>query len=90
MNYAYSSREAILFDVPQESYYYTLNYLFSILSNIDFTNYAYDTTPSVIEDDAKEVAGSLKNVLADLFCSFSSNQMKVNPNKKTYALQQPQ
>ena len=44
----------------------------------------------VIEDDAKEVAGSLKNVVADLFCSFSSNQMKVNSNKKTHALQQPQ
>ena len=67
---------------PKSPIIITLNYLFSILSNIDFTNYAYDTTPSVIEDDAKEVAGS--------FCSFSSNQMKVNPNKKTYALQQPQ
>ena len=55
--------------------------LISILSNIDFTNYADDTTPYVIRDGSKEVIGSFKNALADLFCWFASNQMKANPDK---------
>ena len=56
--------------------------LLSILSNIDFTNYADDTTPYVIGDGSTEVIDSFKNALADLFCWFASNQMKANPDKR--------
>ena len=51
------------------------------LNNIDFANYAEDTTPSVIEDDAKEPIGSLKNVSDDLFRWFASNPMKRHLDK---------
>ena len=51
------------------------------MCNIYFTNYADDTTPYVTGEDAKRVIDSLKNAIADSFCSFASNQMKVNPNK---------
>ena len=55
--------------------------IFSILINIDFTNYTDDTTPDVIGDGSKEVIGSFKNALAGLFCWFASNQMTANPDK---------
>ena len=86
MNFAYSSWEEILFDVPQGSTIglLLLNIfvcdLFSILSNIDFTNYSDDTTPYVIGNGSKEIINSLKNALDDLFCWFASNQMKANHN----------
>ena len=76
----------IIFDVPEESIIRLLLLnifiydLFSVLSNIDFTNYANDTTPYVIGNGLKEVMDSLKNALDDFFCWFTSNQMKSNPN----------
>ena len=51
------------------------------LNNIDFANYAEDITPYVIEDDAKEAIGSLKNVSGDIFRWFASNPMKRHPDK---------
>ena len=52
-----------------------------MLSNTDFANYKDDTTPYVVEDDAKEVIESLKNALDELFCWFAGNQMKANADK---------
>ena len=85
INSAFSSWEEIFFDVHHGAIIRPLLFnifvcnLFCILSNTDFTSYAEDATPYVIEDGVKKVIDSLKNDLAYLFYWFACNQMKVNP-----------
>ena len=57
------------------------SYVYHPLSNIDFTNYADDTTPYIIGDGLKEAIDSFRNTLTDLFCWIGSNQIKANLDK---------
>ena len=46
-----------------------------------FTNYADDTTPYVIGNNAEEVVSELKAITQKLFTWFAQNEMKANLNK---------
>ena len=53
-----------------------------MLNNIGFANYVDDTAPPyVFGDDVKQATDSLKNASDELFCWFTSNQMKANRDK---------
>ena len=87
INSAYSSWKEILFDVPHRPLVGLLLFnificnIFSILSNMEFTNYAHGTAPYVIGDGSKEVIGYFKKAWSDLVSWFAINQMKSNSNK---------
>ena len=55
--------------------------LFLTIEDNYFTNYANDTTPSVIGNDAEEVVSELKAITQKLFTGFAQNEMKANLNK---------
>ena len=52
-------------------------FIFSMFTNIDFTNCADDITLHVIVDGAKVAIDSLKNVLDELFCWFATILAKI-------------
>ena len=87
INSEYSSWEEILFGVPQESILGPLLFniflcdLFLIMENIDIASYADDDTPYTTGNSMEEVIQKLENAAKTLFQWFSDNQMKANPDK---------
>ena len=55
--------------------------LFLTIEGNYFTNYADDTTPYVIGNNAEEVVSELKAITQKLFTWFAQNEMKANLNK---------
>ena len=55
--------------------------LFLTIEGNYFTNYAHDTTPYVIGNNAEEVVSELKAITQKLFTWFAQNEMKANLNK---------
>ena len=55
--------------------------LFLTIEGNHFTNYADDTTPYIIGNNAEEVVSELKAITQKLFTWFSQNEMKVKLNK---------
>ena len=55
--------------------------LFLAIQGNYFTNYADDTTPYVIGNNAEEVVSELKAIAQKLFIWFAQNEMKANLNK---------
>ena len=76
-----------LFGVPQGSILEPLLFnificdLFSIVNNVNFTSYADDNTPYVIGDGVIQVTESLEQASEKLFCWFTNNQIRANPDK---------
>ena len=71
INSAHSFWEEILFGVPQRSILGQVLFnifIFSMFTNIDFTNCTDDIALHVIGDGAKVAIDTLKNVLDELFC----------------------
>ena len=58
-----------------------LCYLFLTIKGNYFTNYADDTNPYVIGNNAEEVVSELKAITQKLFTWFAPNEMKANLNK---------
>ena len=84
---AYSLWEKIVSGVPQGLILgpflfniFLCNLFLTTEGNI-FTNYADDTTPYVIDNNAEEVASELKAITQKLFTWFTQNKMKVDLNK---------
>ena len=84
---AYSLREEIFSGVPQGLIMDPLLFnkflcdLFLTIEGNYFTNYADDTTPYVIGNNAEEVVSELKAITQKLFTWFAQNEMKANLNK---------
>ena len=84
---AYSLWEEIFSRVPQGSILGPLLFniffcnLFLTIESNYFTNYADDTTPYVIANNAEEVVFELKAITQKLFTWFSQNEMKANLDK---------
>ena len=55
--------------------------LFLTVKGNYFTNYADDTTPYVIDDNAEEVVSELKAITQKLFTWLAQNEMIANLNK---------
>ena len=55
--------------------------LFLTIEGNYFTNYADDTTPYVIGNNAEEAVSELKAITQKLFTCFARNEMKANLNK---------
>ena len=55
--------------------------LFLTIEGNYFTNYADDTTPYVIGNNAEEVVSELKTITQKLFIWFAQNEMKANLSK---------
>ena len=58
-----------------------LRNLFLTIEGNYFTNYADDTTPYVIGNNAEEVVSELKAITQKLFIWFTQSEMKANLNK---------
>ena len=58
----------------------SLQFILTIEGN-NFTNYADDTTPYVIGNNAEEVVSKLKAITQKLFAWFTQNEMKADLNK---------
>ena len=84
---AYSLWEEIFLGVPQGSIFGLLLFniflcnLFLTIEGNYFTNYADDTTPYVIGNNAEEVVSELKAITQKLFIWFTKNEMKANLSK---------
>ena len=84
---AYSLCEVIFSGVPQGSILGPLLLkiflcdLFLTIEGNYFTNYADDTTPYVIGNNAEEVVSELKAITQKLFIRLAQNEMKANFNK---------
>ena len=57
-----------------------------MLHEIDFANFADDTTPYVEGASANEVIKKLEQISSDLFKWFELNQMKANPDKCNFII----
>ena len=85
INQAYSSREEILFGVPQGSilgpilFNIFLSDLFRVVQNVDFASYADNNTIYDAGDNIDEVIFFLQESSKKLF--FADNQMKTNEDK---------
>ena len=55
--------------------------LFLTIEGNYVNNYAYDTTPYVIGNNAEEVVSELKAITQKLFTWFALNEMNANLNK---------
>ena len=60
--------------------------MFLTMEGNNFTNYADDTTPYVIGNNAEEVVSELKAITQKLFTWFAQNEMKANLNKCCFLL----
>ena len=87
INNKYSSREEILFGVPQGSILGPLLFniflcdLFFIMSKTEFASYADDNTPYNSGQNIDNVIRTLENDSVRLLKWFSNNQMKANKDK---------
>ena len=87
INNKYSSREEILFGVPQGSILGPLLFniflceLFFIMNETEFASYADDNTPYTSGQDIDNVIRTIENNSIRLFKWFSNNQMKANKDK---------
>ena len=83
----YSLWEEIFLGVPQGSILGPLLFniflcnLFLTIEGNYFANYADDTTPYVIGNNAEEVVSELKAITQKVFIWFAQNEMKANLNK---------
>ena len=79
VNTGYSSREEILFGVPQGSILGPLLFnificgLFSSMNKVDFASYTDDNTPYVTGNGVEEALKSLKEASDELFYWFADN-----------------
>ena len=89
---AYSLWEEIFSGVPQGLILGPLLFniflcnLFLTIEGNYFTNYADDTTPYVIGNNAEELVSELKAIIQILFIWFPQNEMKANLNKCHFLL----
>ena len=67
-------------------------FLFNLFLTIEgnyFTNYADDTNPYVIGNNAEEVVSELKAITQKLFTWFAPNEMKANHSNSQLKLEKP-
>ena len=87
INNKYSSREEILFGVPQGSILERLLFdifrfdVFFIMNETEFASYTDDNTPYTSSQNVDNVIRTLVNDSVSLFKWFSNNQMKTNKDK---------
>ena len=85
--YLQNHKQRIFSGVPQRSILGPVLFntflcdLFLTIEGNYFTNYADDTTPYVIGNNAEEVVSKLKATAQKLFTWFSQDEMKANVNK---------